>query len=78
MQKDSEISNISAKPSKHHDSEALTNQESDVLVIDNVSVKDMGKYRCMAINDVNAVFSNWAEIKVQKEPICCTTGKCRV
>ena len=55
--------------------EPLSDQVSNVLVIDRVSLKDAAMYTCRATNDVNTVFSNWAEIIVQKQPVLNRTSE---
>lgn len=50
----------------------LPDQVSNVLVIERVQKSDAAMYTCRASNDVNTVFSNWAEIIVQKQPILRT------
>lgn len=47
----------------------LPDNKSCRLVIDKVGKDDAGMYCCRATNDVNVVFSNWAEVKVQKPSI---------
>lgn len=47
----------------------LPDNKSSRLVIDKVGKDDAGMYCCRATNDVNVVFSNWAEVKVQKPSI---------
>ena len=47
----------------------LPDQVSNVLVIERVHKTDAAMYTCRASNDVNTLFSNWAEIIVQKPPV---------
>lgn len=47
----------------------LPEQTQRLLIIDPVKKSDEGMYCCRASNEVNIVFSNWAEIKVMKPPI---------
>ena len=47
----------------------LPDNKSCQLVIDKVGKDDAGMYCCRATNNVNVVFSNWAEVKVQKPSI---------
>jgi len=47
----------------------LPDHKSCKLVIEKVGKDDAGMYCCRATNDVNVVFSNWAEVKVQKPSI---------
>ncbi len=49
--------------------EPLSDQVSNVLVIERVAMDDAGMYTCRASNDVNTLFSNWAEVIVQKPPV---------
>ena len=47
----------------------LPEQTQRLLIIERVQKDDEGMYCCRATNDVNVVFSNWAEVKVMKPPI---------
>lgn len=49
--------------------EPLGDQVGHVLTIECVRMADAAMYTCRATNDVNTLFSNWAEVIVQKPPV---------
>ncbi len=49
--------------------EPLGEQVGNVLVIDRVAMEDAAMYICRVSNDVNTLFSNWAEVIVQKPSV---------
>ena len=59
----------------HAGCEPLSDQVSNVLVIECVGLKDAAMYKCRASNTVNTVFSKWAEIVVHAQPVINRTSK---